>query len=157
MFAENTTDEVAANHRAIMVVDDNPMALNFFSLLLRKAGYYVFEAGSARMAMAYAKAGHRFDLLLTDFQMPEMNGLELAAWFRNRQPEISVLVVTGSPALAQIHGGFHPSFVCRAKTWNTKKLVGTVAAMLALRDERARDGGQARSARETKTIPFTFY
>ena len=132
---DHTGDAPPAVRKTVLVVDDNPMALLFFALVLRRAGYHVIEAHSSHDAQRIANDGHHIDLLLTDFQMPEMNGLELAIWLRETHPKIPVLVVTGSPKLAFSNGKFHRSFVCREKTWLPKELTDTVAGMFAANAE----------------------
>jgi DNA-binding NtrC family response regulator len=62
-----------------------------------------------------------------------MNGVQLAHWFREREPDLPVLVVTGSPELATGDGRFHPSFVCLAKPLLVERLTGTIGQMLAAR------------------------
>lgn len=127
--------------KTVLVVDDNPMALLFFALALRRAGYRVLEARSSREAQRIANEGQHIDLLLTDFQMPEMNGLELAIWLRETHPKIPVLVVTGSPKLAFTNGKFNDTFVCREKTWLPSELTNTVAGMLEARQPEPAQAG----------------
>lgn len=117
--------------RTILVVDDSPVALHFFALVLRQAGYRVLEASHVHEAQRLASGGLCVDLLLTDFQMPVMNGVELAVWFRERMPSLPVLLVTGSPELAVAHAQYVPTFVCRPKMWQSKELVDTVVQILA--------------------------
>lgn len=129
MNAECQAGATAPGVQTILVVDDSPMVLQFFGVVLRSAGYHVVEAESAHMAMAYLNDGHRVDLLLTDYQMPDTNGVELANWFRKKHPGTPVLLVSGLPVLAQEDSRYDPSVPCRPKSSNPRELTETVASM----------------------------
>ena len=60
----------------ILVVDDEAHILHVVSLKLRNAGYEVITAADGEEALALALE-QQPDLLITDFQMPYMNGIEL--------------------------------------------------------------------------------
>lgn len=61
----------------VMLVDDSATILLSISSILGKAGYTVEKASNAEAALHKFKAGTRIDLLLTDLNMPGMNGIEL--------------------------------------------------------------------------------
>jgi two-component system chemotaxis response regulator CheY len=61
----------------VMLVDDSATILLSISSILGKAGYAVEKASNAEAALQKFKAGTRIDLLLTDLNMPGMNGIEL--------------------------------------------------------------------------------
>ncbi|MFT3963362.1 response regulator [Propionivibrio sp.] len=61
----------------VMLVDDSATILLSISSILGKAGYAVEKASNAEAALHKFKAGTRIDLLLTDLNMPGMNGIEL--------------------------------------------------------------------------------
>ena len=67
-----------------MVVEDDPLLREVTAEHLQNSGYVVLSAASADEALHYAQQ-HRgaIDLLLTDVIMPQMNGRELAARFRD--------------------------------------------------------------------------
>jgi CheY-like chemotaxis protein len=69
--------------------------------------------------------------MFTDYQMPRMNGLELAQWVRSRRPGIPVLVTTGNPDLIAQSGREHPTFVIRPKPWLPHELTAAVSNLLA--------------------------
>jgi CheY-like chemotaxis protein len=79
----------------ILIVDDETHILHVVSLKLRNAGYEVFTASDGEEGLAMALE-HQPDLLITDYQMPMMTGLELCLELRRRQPEkpIPALVLT---------------------------------------------------------------
>ncbi len=61
----------------IMLVDDSVPILLSISSILGKAGYSVEKCSNAEEALRKLSAGTRIDLLLTDLNMPGMNGIEL--------------------------------------------------------------------------------
>ena len=60
-----------------MLVDDSATILLSISNILTKAGYAVEKAPNAQDGLAKFKAGVKADLLITDLNMPGMNGIEL--------------------------------------------------------------------------------
>ncbi|HSD37494.1 MAG TPA: response regulator [Rhodocyclaceae bacterium] len=63
--------------KKILLVDDSATILLSISNILAKAGYEVEKAGNAAEALKTFDAGTKFDLLITDLNMPGMNGIEL--------------------------------------------------------------------------------
>ena len=64
--------------RSILLVDDSAFFRNMLAPVLKAAGYRVTTASNAGEALNVLRAGHRFDVMLTDIEMPDMNGFELA-------------------------------------------------------------------------------
>ena len=62
--------------KTIMLVDDSATILLSISSILAKAGYLVEKAGNASDGLDKFRNGAKVDLLITDFNMPEMNGIE---------------------------------------------------------------------------------
>jgi len=60
-----------------MLVDDSATILLSISSILGKAGYAVEKAANAELALNKFNAGVKVDLLITDLNMPGMNGIEL--------------------------------------------------------------------------------
>ena len=63
--------------QTIFLVDDSTTILLSISSILAKAGYQVEKAASADEALRKCKAGVKINLLITDLNMPGMNGIEL--------------------------------------------------------------------------------
>jgi len=77
----------------ILLVDDDESLLRVTEKQLTDAGYEVTTAASGAAALDSFDAG-AFDLVLTDVQMPGMDGLELLAEVKRRDPEAAVVVIT---------------------------------------------------------------
>jgi PAS domain S-box-containing protein len=80
----------------ILVAEDEPSVRDLAVCILRKCGYHVLEAGSAREAVRES-ASHRGDvhLLLTDVVMPVTAGREVAELLRAERPALKVLYLSG--------------------------------------------------------------
>ena len=65
------------NRNTIMLVDDSATILLSISSILSKAGYTVEKAANAEIALQKFNAGAKINLLITDLNMPGMNGIEL--------------------------------------------------------------------------------
>lgn len=90
----------------VLVVDDDEGIRFAIAKLLRMLGYQVTTAEGAEAALARLDAtGGDIDLLVTDIQMPGMNGDELAQATRVRRPGIRVLYVSGDHSLARVGRG----------------------------------------------------
>lgn len=71
--------------KTIMLVDDSATILLSISSILMKAGYAVEKAASGNEALRRISEGTKIDLLITDLNMPEMNGIELIKAVRRIQ------------------------------------------------------------------------
>ncbi len=79
--------------KRILVVDDNELLCRLVCDILRTEGYHAVPATSARHALE-AFEREEFDLLVTDFRMPGMTGLELARAVRDRNPQFPIIVIS---------------------------------------------------------------
>ncbi len=77
----------------ILVVDDEETVREMLSRLLRQVGYSVEEAESAEEALEVV-GGDRFDLIITDFRMKEMDGLSLSQKLLEQDADRPVLMMT---------------------------------------------------------------
>ena len=64
--------------KKILLVDDSPFFRNMLSPMLTIAGYQVVSAQSGNEAMALCNGGEKFDIIISDIEMPDMNGYEFA-------------------------------------------------------------------------------
>jgi CheY-like chemotaxis protein len=79
--------------RRILVVDDEPEVCHAVKLLLNFDGHIVETASSGTDALAMFETG-KFDLIITDFEMPNMKGDELAAAIKARAPNQPIVMIT---------------------------------------------------------------
>lgn len=87
-----------ANSARILIADDEPLFLQTTAELLRKAGFRCTTAPNGSAALE-ALSQDRFDLVLSDLNMPGNMKLELLRTGRTNWPDIPLIVVTGAPSL----------------------------------------------------------
>lgn len=86
----------------VLVAEDDEPTRNVITDLLTKAGYNVFPAGDGLVAIEELKKRH-YDVVLTDYQMPRLNGLELLALSQELMPETPVILISSAhPSLEQV-------------------------------------------------------
>jgi CheY-like chemotaxis protein len=90
-----TSSRTAVASSVILLVDDDPEVRTLAATCLRQRGHRVREASNGRAALAVLDGGETFDLLVADFAMPGMNGVELAEEALLQWPGLPVLFVTG--------------------------------------------------------------
>lgn len=85
----------------ILVVDDEPIVLRSCERILGPEGYGVETSRSADEAIAMLNGGG-YDLVITDIKMPGMDGLEFIRRVRAKEPDASIVVITGYPSQESI-------------------------------------------------------
>jgi two-component system chemotaxis sensor kinase CheA len=99
--------------RKILLVDDSAFFRDMLAPLIKAAGYQVVAVGSAAEALAALQSGTRFDLVITDIEMPDMDGFALAAAMRDA-PGIAEIPIIALAAMVSVEAiergravGFH--------------------------------------------------
>jgi CheY-like chemotaxis protein len=87
------TDNGRVKAKRILLVDDDPRVRQTLKLLLRLEGYTVTEAANGKEACHRFAPGD-FDLVITDYSMPEMDGSELARTLKCLVPSQPIMMVT---------------------------------------------------------------
>ncbi len=78
----------------ILLVDDNSFGLAARKSVLEELGYMIVTAAGAHEALEHL-SGAQFDLIVTDYKMPGMNGLELISNIRAQQIDVPIIVLSG--------------------------------------------------------------
>ncbi|MEE4819267.1 ATP-binding protein [Pseudomonas alliivorans] len=79
----------------VLLVDDEDLVRDSTAHLLRDLGYQVTEAPSAAVALDLFDAGLRPDVLVTDYVMADITGVQLARQVRQRINDLPILIITG--------------------------------------------------------------
>ena len=82
--------------KRVLLVDDDADLRLLTQASLRQDGYDVLACGDGLRAIETARSNPEIDLLLTDFQMPFLTGLELAEACCRAHPDLPVIVISGS-------------------------------------------------------------
>lgn len=88
------TTAVKPIHRRILLVDDNLNGLAARKTVLEELGHKLTIASSGKQALEIFKE-HKFDLVVTDYRMPHMSGLELIAELRKLEPGLPIVLLSG--------------------------------------------------------------
>jgi two-component system probable response regulator PhcQ len=134
----------------ILLVDDEPRVLDALRRTLREPSYRLLTASNGREALSLIAAGG-VDVLLSDIDMPGMNGVELVKEVRRHHPDVIRLLLTGDASLDSALEAINDGEVFRylVKPWKSAELRQTVQDAIARLDElrvasRARLRGTAR-------------
>lgn len=84
-----------ATRRRVLVVDDDEDNLEAMRLVLEQLGHEAETAARGAAAVRLLEAGRRFDLVLCDLGLPDLDGWGVAAAIHARQPDARVVLVTG--------------------------------------------------------------
>jgi two-component system cell cycle response regulator len=90
----------------ILLVDDEPTQRLIMARLLKRAGYEVETAGNGREALAKIQSGD-FQLMITDWEMPEMDGIALCSALRSSEMQayIYTILLTARDAIEHVVTG----------------------------------------------------
>ncbi len=116
----------AARPASILVVDDDPEVRHVTASFLSGFGYSETEAADGEAALRMLERA-RFDLVVADLAMPGMNGVELAAEIRDRDPDMPVLILTGHAEAMPIPD----DLPVLTKPFRSADLASRVSALLA--------------------------
>ncbi|GIK80234.1 MAG: chemotaxis protein CheW [Pseudorhodoplanes sp.] len=103
----------AGGRRSLLFVEDSAFFRNMLTPVLRAAGYDVTALGGGEEALAMLKSGKRFDIVVTDLEMPTMDGFALAQAIHAHKngtdtPIIALSSMTSPEVIARVRkAGFH--------------------------------------------------
>jgi signal transduction histidine kinase/CheY-like chemotaxis protein len=119
--------EPAASRARLLLVDDEELVRNGTAELLRDIGYDVVTADSGSDALSLLRGGADFDMVISDYLMPGMNGAELIHQVHSLIPGMPALLVTGYSTIASGRGASLPRL---GKPFRQADLAAKVAELL---------------------------
>lgn len=119
--------------KRILLVDDEPEARRMFRLLLSLDQHVVTEAADGKEACRIYAPGD-FDLVITDYDMPEMKGDELAQTIKCLVPTQRVIMITGVPW--RLAGPENPVDAVLIKPVSLDELRQYIGAVLSRQSEK---------------------
>lgn len=132
MSASSTATHPQNSPPLIFVVDDNPELTEMAEMVLSAEGYQCqLFCDPKQVLQSFQKSPVRPDLLLTDYDMGSMNGLELIEHCRRELPELKVVLLSGTVEATMVLR--HPVKVNQflSKPYQPKQLVALVKSLLA--------------------------
>jgi FixJ family two-component response regulator len=120
-MAYDSTDALVA------VVDDDPRILGALENLLESAGYAVRLFASAA---ALLETGHlgEIDCVISDINMPEIDGLELSRLLHAARPGLPIILITGHPEL--LNGSLGANHRLFTKPYDPDELLVAISEVL---------------------------
>lgn len=115
------------NYRILVVDDDALIAMSTVDML-EDLGHTVREANSGLEALRMIENGERFDLVVTDYSMPKMNGGQFAIAARKLQPELPILLATG---YADLPAGSEIALPRLSKPYDQKLLQREISKLMS--------------------------
>ncbi|MFD1105159.1 cell cycle two-component system response regulator CpdR [Sphingobium olei] len=112
----------------ILLAEDDESMRTYLARALEKSGYDVVSVGTGMEAVPHIEAD-RFDLLLTDIVMPEMDGIELAQHAAQVAPDMRIMFITGFAAVTLKAGKAVPQAKVLSKPFHLRDLVLEVERM----------------------------
>jgi two-component system chemotaxis sensor kinase CheA len=93
--------------RTVLLVDDSDFFRNMLTPVLKAAGFRVAAVPGAADALSLMKTGQRFDVVVTDIEMPDMNGFEFAEALRGnpRTADIPIIALSAMVSTDAIERG----------------------------------------------------
>jgi two-component system, OmpR family, response regulator ResD len=76
----------------ILIIDDNPCVRTMLKYILNN--YQVLEAKDGTEGLNHLKKHKNIKLVITDYQMPGVNGLEICKWVKKNRPQTAVILIT---------------------------------------------------------------
>lgn len=83
----------------ILLVDDDPAMLSSLAEILERSRHVIIARQSAAEALAEVRAGAHVDLVITDYRMARMDGVEFLRALRFLRPHVPAMVLTGHATL----------------------------------------------------------
>lgn len=115
----------------ILLAEDDDAMRQYLARALEKSGYEVVSVDRGTEALPLLER-ERFDLLLTDIVMPEMDGIELAQHAAKVAPDMRVMFITGFAAVTLKAGKAVPQAKVLSKPFHLRDLVLEVDRMFGL-------------------------
>ena len=115
MLPITAMDERTGRQKYILIVDDEPLVSQSVWLLLEGEGYVIESAKNGFEALSMFEPD-KFDMVFTDYLMPDMRGDRLAAAIKRLSPQQPIVMITAFPEKLQSStnalGGVD-SFICK--------------------------------------------
>ena len=137
--------------RRVLIVEDDDAVASLYDRVLRNPEYHLSRASSGEEALSLCAEG-RFDAIVSDVVMPGMSGVDLLRSVRERDEDVSFVIVTGRPAVETAITAVE----CGAMRYLVKPVLPgdlreTVARALEVNESKRLSRRARRSAAESET------
>lgn len=116
----------------LMLVEDEIEIINLLSEFLENEGYAVFKAlDGLEAAEMYKQNKDRIDVLITDSDLPKVNGKELISQIRHINPDLPIIVVSGSLGIREVAAKTQGKIVFVEKPYSLGEILSHLEALTA--------------------------
>ena len=136
----------------ILLVDDNSLGMAARRSVLEELGHWVLTSGTPAEALELC-GKHSFDVVVTDYKMPKMNGVELISRLRKLHPATAVILISGFADTLGLNEASTGADVVLQKSNNeVPQLIRAVARLLRKQQapKKKSAGSQASSKAEKR-------
>ena len=120
---------VVAPQSVILVADDAVLIRNLVTLLMQREGYFVLSAADGHEGLELSRHyPGSIDLVITDVQMPRLNGTDLCAHLLQERPGIKILLMSGADMSEIVRQNVNLAFL--PKPFDGQALKARVRAIL---------------------------
>lgn len=141
----------------ILLVDDNSLGLTARRSVLEELGHKVQTSGTPADALELC-AKHRFDVVVTDYKMPKMDGVEFISRLRKLHPASAIILISGfTDTLGLTEANTGADVVIQKSNHEVTHLVRSVNRLLRKQQQPARkpaasqsSGAEKRSDKKTR-------
>ncbi|MEX0842404.1 MAG: chemotaxis protein CheW [Xanthobacteraceae bacterium] len=129
----------APRQRRVLLIDDSAFFRNMLAPVLKAAGYEVATSNSAEDALALLQKSRRFDVILTDIEMPGMSGFDFAQELRNdpRMANVPVIALSSMISPDAIERGREVGFHDYVAKFDRQGLIAALKEQTADVDQAA--------------------
>jgi CheY-like chemotaxis protein len=129
--------------KRILVIDDEPTALEVLRRILEMEGYEVLQAANGKEGIA-AFRQNPCDLVITDMVMPVKDGLQTILELRNEVPDLPVIAISGGGTISKERylavAGYLDNVITIAKPFTVDEVSGAVVKLFGNTDTDDLDG-----------------
>ncbi len=128
--------------KRILVIDDEPTALEVLRKILEIEGYEVLEAANGEEGIAVFRQ-NPCDLVITDMVMPVKDGLQTILELRNEAPDLPVIAISGGGTISKERylavAGYLDNVLTVAKPFTVEDISRAVAKLLGIEGSNISD------------------
>ena len=122
--------KILPDRQRALLVDDHHDVLVTTGAFLEAAGFDVVRADNGDEALGHLASGETFALLVTDYAMPGLNGVDLATQALERLPALKVVIISGYPSDAGLFNR-PASVVLLSKPFRRAALIACLQSLFA--------------------------
>jgi two-component system cell cycle sensor histidine kinase/response regulator CckA len=114
----------------VLVVEDERNIRLLVAAVLRQKGCQVVEAANGLEALHHLAQDERFDVVVTDLKMPELNGIALLSEMQRRYPDVPVVVMSAYVSEDWVKEAAQKTFVALPKPFTHSQLIDVLDQVL---------------------------